>query len=39
MRRITIRHGLVLALISMHVAAVELPLERISLPPGFSIEL
>lgn len=39
MRRIDIRFGLVLVLISLTLAAAELPLERIRLPPGFAIEL
>ncbi|MBK7956045.1 MAG: sorbosone dehydrogenase family protein [Candidatus Accumulibacter sp.] len=39
MRRIDIRLGLALLLISTTLAAAELPLERIKLPPGFAIEL
>lgn len=39
MRRLGIILGSISALISMTVAAADLPLERIKLPPGFAIEL
>ena len=39
MRRIDILFGLALALISLTVSTAELPLQRIKLPPGFTIEL
>jgi glucose/arabinose dehydrogenase len=39
MHRINILFGLALVLISLTGSAVDLPLERIKLPPGFAIEL
>jgi len=39
MSRINTFFGLALALISLVLSAAELPLERIKLPPGFTIEL
>ena len=39
MRKIVVYLGLVVALISTLAAAADLPLEKIKLPPGFTIEL